>query len=286
MDHLEQIENVGAKREGNRNFPHFAHKREVQCKNICITVNNYNLEQIDQLTNFFKICCDKYILAKEIGEQGTPHLQGAFVLKRKDRFSSIFKKLKFTCHLEKMIGNWKQQVEYCSKEGDIIINYSIDYDDIPIKCLKDEDLYQWQKDIMEFLKLEPDDRTINWFWEDIGGVGKSQFTKYLGMKHNARIIQKGNYSDIMNHVFLASNMRIFVVDVPRSSGHNVSYNALESIKSGIIFNSKYETGQKFINCPHILVFANTPPDREQMSSDRWNVVDIRERYYLDKFNNI
>jgi len=283
-EQLEQIEQGRALRKVIETILK-APKQPIQTKNICITVNNYTLEQKSKLIEFFKIYCEKYVLGDEIGEEGTPHLQGAFVLIKKDRFESIFKKLGFTCHLSKMNGNWKQNVTYCTKEKPIL-NHSPDIDDMELKCLKDEDLYDWQKKILDLINSEPDDRTINWFWENKGNVGKSCFTRYLAIKHNACIIQKGKYSDIMNHVYTTKNLRIFIIDVPRNSGNNVSYNAIESIKSGMIFNSKYETGQKIINSPHIIVFANLPPDTSKLSEDRWNVIEINKDTNLIEIDEI
>ena len=60
----------------------------------------------------------------------------------------------------------------------------------------------------------------------------------------------------------------------------MSYDAIESIKSGIIFNSKYETGQKMINPPHIIVFSNFLPDVSKLSEDRWNIKLINENKEL------
>nr|WAE42994.1 MAG: replication associated protein [Cressdnaviricota sp.] len=271
---LEQIEQA---RDLGKVIETSPKSQQIQCKNICITINNHTLEQKSKLLDFFKTNCDKYIAGEEIGNEGTHHIQGAFVLTKKDRFSSIFKRLGFNCHLEKMKGNWKQQISYCSKENKVFANYSIDSDDQPLDCLKEEQLFNWQKDILTLIKTKPNNRTINWFWEDTGNVGKTEFTRYLGINHNACIIQKGKYADIMNHVFMTKNIQIFIVDIPRCVGNKVSYDALESIKSGIIFNSKYETGQKFINSPHIIVFSNEPPDESRLSADRWNIVNIPGR---------
>lgn len=271
---LEQVEQDGFGGEGNRNSPPNPLKRAIQCKNIIVVVNNWSLEQRSKILEYFKEYCDKYIIGEEIGECGTPHLQGAFVLKKKDRFDGIFNKIGFKCHLEKMKGNWKQQQEYCSK-GENIIHFSIDCDDEELECLKEEELYEWQKDVFNLIKGPRNNRTINWYWEKKGNVGKTAFTRFLGIKHNACIIQKGKYADIMNHVYMSKNVKVFIIDVPRSSGNSVSYNALESIKSGIIFNSKYETGQKFINPPHVIVFSNEPPELEKLSKDRWNIIEIK-----------
>ena len=142
--------------------------------------------------------------------------------------------------------------------------------DLPIK----DQLYSWQKDILDVIKLPAHPRTVHWYWEDIGGAGKTDFAKYLGYHHNALLCQKGKYSDIMNAAYNHEDLDIFIIDVPRNSMNKVSYNAIESIKGGIIVNTKYETGQKFIEKPHVFIFANCAPDETQLSADRWNIVRI------------
>jgi len=47
---------------------------------------------------------------------------------------------------------------------------------------------------------------------------------------------------------------------------------LESIKNGLIVNTKYETGSKLFNSPHIIVFSNMSPDVSAMSMDRWKII--------------
>lgn len=241
-------------------------KTTIQCKHWVFTLNNYGQEDIEQYEQVFREMCSKWIFGKEVGDSGTPHLQGYLEFKVKRRITEC-KKILPRAHWEKC-NNINASIEYCKKDGDW--NSSIDLEEI--ECISK--LYDWQEKLMEIIKIEPDDRTIHWYWESKGNTGKSEFSKYLGMKHNACIIQKGKYGDIMNRVYNHTDMEIFVIDVPRSSKDNVSYNAIDSIKSGIIFNSKYKTGQKFINSPHIIVFANCPPDESKLSKDRWNIVNI------------
>ena len=45
----------------------------------------------------------------------------------------------------------------------------------------------------------------------------------------------------------------------------------------MICNTKYETGVKIFNSPHIICFANFPPDNlEQLSADRWIITNLRD----------
>jgi len=124
---------------------------------------------------------------------------------------------------------------------------------------------------------EPDDRKIYWFYETIGNVGKSALVKYLVVKYNCLFCQGGKESDIMNLVFNrdmdATNCVIF--DIPRAHRGNVSYSALENIKNGLVCNTKYETGVKIFNSPHIICFANFPPSKpEELSQDRWIITEL------------
>lgn len=73
---------------------------------------------------------------------------------------------------------------------------------------------------------------------------------------------------------MVKDVEIIILDVPRANGNNISYKSLEEIKNGIICNTKYETGSKLINPPHIVVFSNSEPDIDQFSNDRWEIFQI------------
>ena len=49
---------------------------------------------------------------------------------------------------------------------------------------------------------------------------------------------------------------------------------LEQIKNGMIYSGKYEGGQCLFESPHIVIFANSKPEIENMSIDRWNIKEI------------
>lgn len=139
-----------------------------------------------------------------------------------------------------------------------------------------KELYDWQKDIIEIIKAPADDRKVFWYWSVRGNVGKSQFVKHLCMNYNAILLTKGKYNDICNLIFKANMImnNIVVFDLPRNNGNSISYDAIESIKNGMITNMKYETGFVCFPSPHILVFANEPPDECKLSADRWIITEL------------
>lgn len=166
--------------------------------------------------------------------------------------------------------------EYCSRASKRHGNcWSLKYPiPLKLKLLDEANFYEWETNIVNYIKTEPDDRTICWLWSEKGDIGKSTFCKYLAYTFNAILCGKGQYSDIMNIMFKANmdKTKLVVFDLPRNNGNKISYSALESIKNGLIVNTKYETGSKLFNSPHIIVFANMPPEMEKMSMDRWKII--------------
>lgn len=87
-------------------------KQSNQSKRWCFTVNNYNDEDIEL---FQSLDCRYIIYGKEVGEQGTPHLQGFVVFTTNKRLTGM-KKIHPTAHWEVAIGTTEQSIVYCSKE--------------------------------------------------------------------------------------------------------------------------------------------------------------------------
>ena len=107
-------------------------------------------------------------------------------------------------------------------------------------------------------------------------MGKSTMTKHLVVNHKAVFCSSGKQSDIIN-VIHNSDMdvsKIVVFDLPRQNGNKVAYAAIESIKNGLICNTKFETGFKAFDPPHVVVFSNAPPLYETMSADRFIVTQL------------
>lgn len=236
------------------------------------TLNNWSKDDLDTISSIISKNCKMAIIGSEVGEQGTPHLQGYLEFKTKSRPKSVFTNDKI--HWEKSKGNMDDNIRYCSKEGNVIFSKGCPK---PIKVITN--LYPWQKDIENIILSEPDDRSIYWFWEPKGNIGKSQFIKYCVVKHKVLFCSGGKHSDLMN---LVSNQNMdetncVMFDIPRANEGNVSYSALESMKNGLVCNTKYETCVKVFNSPHIICFANFPPaEKDKLSADRWRIVNLRE----------
>lgn len=96
----------------------------------CFTLNNYTENELGALVQLFSSLDDKYyfIVGEEVGEQGTPHLQG-YIEKKTGRFRPLplfeVKRNNTQCmHFEKAKGNRTQNYKYCSKDKKFVTNIS------------------------------------------------------------------------------------------------------------------------------------------------------------------
>jgi len=87
--------------------------------NWCYTLNNYTLEEVEYLKT---IECKYHVFQSEVGERGTPHIQGFIQLKKKKRFNQVKELISQRAHIENMKGTALEASDYCEKEprGEII----------------------------------------------------------------------------------------------------------------------------------------------------------------------
>lgn len=86
-------------------------------RNYCFTFNNYP-DCLESFNAKLAEYCTYSIYGKEVGESGTPHLQGYFQLKKKERLTGVAKKFP-GCHFAVAKGGYEANVDYCSKEGQV-----------------------------------------------------------------------------------------------------------------------------------------------------------------------
>lgn len=82
----------------------------------CFTLNNPQEEDsIEEL----KVAAQYLICAKEVGEEGTPHIQGYTFFKSKKSLAQL-KKFLPRAHFEAQKGSFEQAIDYCKKDGDFV----------------------------------------------------------------------------------------------------------------------------------------------------------------------
>lgn len=86
-------------------------------KTWVFTLNNYTDDEVKLIND---LECNYCIYGREVGEQGTPHLQGYITFKNACRMTSLAKLIK-RAHWEAAVGRPEAAINYCKKDG----NYHI-----------------------------------------------------------------------------------------------------------------------------------------------------------------
>ena len=89
-------------------------------KAYCFTLNNYTEDEFERISRVCAAESQYAIVGREVGEQGTPHLQGYIRFKRAYRFSTVKDRHLTRCHVEVAHGSARQNREYCSKGGQYV----------------------------------------------------------------------------------------------------------------------------------------------------------------------
>lgn len=174
-------------------------------------------------------------------------------------------------------------------EDGLMASYELPYDASDLKVISDSP-YPWQKKILAIMDQEPDPRKIYWIYDPVGSAGKSDFTKYCAFHRGAQFMGWAKYADAANLVYKAKKRHIFIFDLTRSKPRDFSdgdiYSAIESVKSGMINNTKYETETVFFRKPHVVVFSNDQPNLKKLSADRWQIYEITPDKDIDVIENL
>jgi len=145
---------------------------------------------------------------------------------------------------------------------------------------KEEELWPWQKHVVDLVREKPDDRHINWVCNTEGCSGKTQLAKF--MSHDEKCdgvgLKNGHANDLNNLIYKNQGRNCYMFDLPRTkpgSFHSSDvYSIIESLKDGRLINTKFETHIIEMKPPHVWVFANHLPDKYALTHDRliiWQV---------------
>lgn len=154
--------------------------------------------------------------------------------------------------------------------------------------------YVWQNTLLQLIDGPVDPRAVYWVWEPTGNVGKSWMAKFLVTCRGAIALEPGRKTD-MAYILLQNITKMtteqqrgtVVIDLSRTmapaeddkhSALDVVYAIIEGIKNGFLQSTKYQSMQMWFKPPHVVVFANFPPNTDQetakLSLDRIKITEI------------
>ncbi|AXL65927.1 replication-associated protein [Tentweb spider associated circular virus 1] len=91
--------------------------RQARVKCWCFTLNNYTEDEFLTLQRTLELQKPTFaIIAKEVGDNQTPHLQGYVHLTKRTVFSDVKKILGIRAHIEQARGSDQDSLLYCSKQ--------------------------------------------------------------------------------------------------------------------------------------------------------------------------
>jgi len=281
----------------------------IKSRNFSFTWNNPSDESYTLLEELGK---DKgvseLVYQLEIGQKRlTPHLQGCIIF-NSPRYKGAVVKLLKGCHIEiaKKIFALKN---YCKKfstrqepyyhflNGKKVLSSPNEI----TKLAKDkfiverENLYPWQAKVLDLFLSEPDNRSVYYFYEVKGNIGKSSFISYLYSHYEDYVFStSGRPSDIKFgfskkiQTVGDETIRCVIWDIPRllkdsktKQIKNDVFLTAQQFKNGHFFTSKYESKEVRFAVPHVFLFSNIKPSKKTLSSalsrDRWKVFKIENK---------
>lgn len=91
----------------------------------CFTINNFTQEEEELVMNMPSTGWVKSMIAEEEHLfEGTPHIQGYFTTNKKAEFTTLIKFFNGRAHLEQAKGSTRDNWNYCSKEGNVIVEFN------------------------------------------------------------------------------------------------------------------------------------------------------------------
>lgn len=225
---------------------------------------------------------EKYAFQEEIGKSGNHHVQFAIYCKNPCKVTTLHEQLP-GAHIE-VAKSWKACETYCGKnetavEGTFKTNVK-DKKTKVRKMVKDplegREPLPLQREILQLLENEPDDRTIVWIHDPSGSSGKTTLAKHLCLTRDDVIYLTGKAADMKFGVMSWLKKRdlgVVLIDLARSQEGFVSYQGIEEIKNAIFFNTKYESEMVMYPDVHLIVFSNFYPETHKLTNNRWYIIE-------------
>jgi len=143
----------------------------------------------------------------------------------------------------------------------------------PLPEVEEHPLRPWQQTLHDSLKEAPNDREIIFVVDQLGNQGKTWFAKKYCREYNdAQYMEPGKKADMA--YTLETTKRVLFVNVTRQQVEHLQYSFLESVKDGMVFSPKYESGMKYLPKMHVVILMNQQPDMSLLSKDRYNIINL------------
>lgn len=152
------------------------------------------------------------------------------------------------------------------------------------KRFRDCTLTEWQNNVLQTLLNCKSDRTIHIVMDNVGRCGKTFFKGYMISHYQAKVIPAtmASAEDMLQCLCDQTENGwegIVIIDLPRATREDAWWKiacALETIKSGILYDKRYHFRQTIIEPPTVLALCNNAPPEGILSTDVFNFIEPPE----------
>lgn len=228
--------------------------------------------------------CREWVFQLEEGESGYKHYQGRLKLKTKKRLTTLKNNFPWPeIHLSPTASANIGNNFYVTKEETRIEGPWSSAEE-PVKIPWDiamiKELRPWQNELLKMSK-ERILREVFIIIDIDGGIGKTTFTRYMGVHGHGRSIPYANeHRDICRMVMDMPESNCYIFDMPRALKKDKLqslYAGIEMIKGGYAYDDRYKFQERYFDPPVVIVFTNQEPDIRMLSADRWRIYEIVEQ---------
>lgn len=270
-----------------------------QCATWDITISAEDQDS-DYVQQVFRKLCKKWTFQLERGEQRTErnpdgylHHQCRVSFHKKAVRNSVVAMLLEELDNFKVTpssnNSQKGEAFYCMKEQTRVDGPWTDRDVVmpalrTIKKMEECGLKPWQNDLLWQVD-KYDDRRIHVIIDKSGNSGKTSLMKYVYVKKLGMLVPPMNcMEDLVQFCMNFPNKPLYVIDMPRSmpKKHLASmYAGIETIKSGILYDKRYQGRFMLMDEPNVVVCTNVEPKSKYLSVDRWKLWTIVDEELVD-----
>lgn len=235
----------------------------------------------DSIEQAFELHAKKWTYQLEQGEGGYRHYQCRISLVKKQRIKPVIETFaEFKAHVSPTSAKNMGNDFYVMKEDTRVegpwTNVKIF---IPRDVRKMTQLFPWQEKMLELIKIE-EDRIIHYIYDPNGNNGKSSFVRYCDVYGHGKFIPPINDAkDVCQAVCCLGEQKCYFLDMPRSMPKDKLqslYAAIEQVKSGSVYDTRYKLKQLIMDPPNVVIFGNQMPNIELLSVDRWRIYTIQD----------
>lgn len=242
----------------------------------------------------------KYVFQLEEGDSGYLHYQGRLSLIKKRRKMEALKLFKVPPeYFEPTLkSEYKGEAFYQTKEDTRVDGPWKETDQeqyIPRQYRGLMDKLRPYQQVIWDTRNDFEPRKINLIFDEKGNNGKSTIASLCELMGNGIDVPPMNdmkeIIQLLCDECMATNNRnpspIFI-DLPRAMDKTRLYGvytAIEQIKKGKLYDTRYNYKKFWIDSPQLWVFTNVLPDLNMLSRDRWNVWKLDDEYNLIEYKS-